>query len=127
MDVVHDIMATNHFPNISDLDFSYFPDVLYAGKHGGHFQEGGNEFVVHFTQRNPADALTGQDKDKLLVASYAWDSNSFPGNEYWMGMLTASGDPAAACCSTIPELQNPYINPALQSASAIRVYPPKTE
>jgi hypothetical protein len=27
-------------------------------------------------------------------------------------MLSASGDPAAACCSTIAELQNPYINPS---------------
>jgi hypothetical protein len=44
------------------------------------------------------------------VASYAWDGNAFPGNEYWKGFLSSSGDPAAACCSMIGELQNAWIN-----------------
>ena len=44
---------------------------------------------------------------------FAWDGNSYIGNEYWEGMLTASGDPAAASCSFIPELLNPDINPKI--------------
>lgn len=40
-----------------------------------------------------------------------------PCNEYWLGRLDASGDPVAACCSTIGELQNPEINPFLLSTN----------
>ena len=39
-----------------------------------------------------------------VVAMFAWDGNSYVGNEYWDGMLSASGDPAAASCSMIPEV-----------------------
>lgn len=64
-----------------------------------------------FSKRNPAAKLHGDKSRQLLVLSYAWDGNAFPGNEYWMGSLSASGDPAAACMSQISELHNPIINP----------------
>lgn len=65
---------------------------------------------IIFSTRNPAAKLEDSTK-QLLVLSYAWDGNAFPGNEYWQGSLMGSGDPAAACMSTIGELHNPLINP----------------
>ena len=56
---------------------------------------------------------------------FAWDGNAYIGNEYWDGMLSASGDPAAASCSFIPELLNPDINPAISGKTNLKVACPK--
>jgi len=117
LEVYADILANNDLPNIADVDFSYFRPQSIAGIADG---EKLNGKTIHFSRRDPADKL--DDANKLLVAMYAWDGGSYAGNEYWLGSLTASGDPAAACCSTIAELQNPEINPAV-SGDRLVTYP----
>ncbi|KAI8809366.1 hypothetical protein BJ742DRAFT_804878 [Cladochytrium replicatum] len=70
----------------------------------------GSTISIHSGNFNLSDKLPD---NLMLVGSYAWDSNSFPGNEYWVNSLSASGDPAAACCSTIAEIQNCVVNTSM--------------
>jgi hypothetical protein len=117
LDVYSEVIEKHNLSHISDLNFSHFFDpkalsnaACGSTKNGEIFKNERNAIKIHFSNRDPAAPLVGDDTEKLLVAMYAWDGNAFPGNEYWRGLLSASGDPAAACCSTIPELQNPAIN-----------------
>uniref|UniRef100_A0A6B2L2Z7 Uncharacterized protein n=1 Tax=Arcella intermedia TaxID=1963864 RepID=A0A6B2L2Z7_9EUKA len=118
VDVCYEIIQYNKLPQISVLNFSWFGDGLTCGGegNGGIIRtETGNTIKILFNKRNTADKLEGEYEGRLLVTCYPWDGNAFPGNEYWRGLLIVSGDPAAASCSCISELQNPYINEALNS------------
>jgi hypothetical protein len=57
-------------------------------------------------------------KDLTLFASYAWDSNSYPGNEYYVDQLAASGDPAAICSCDAAYYHNAYANPNIRGEYA---------
>ena len=109
IEVYGDLLEKMKFENISDLNFSGFADscVNCRGAHDGELLAG---IKIHFSNRNPAAALTGDDAGKLLVAQYAWNGNSFPGNEYWGGWLETSNNTSAACCSTIALNHNPIYN-----------------
>lgn len=116
LDVFNEIFSSYHLPNISDINFSWFPAIVTTmGKvaNGQQFTENGNNVTVWFSKRNVSEPLNDSNgPKKLLVAMYAWDGNAFPGNEYWLGgsFVTASGDPAAACCSLVAQTQNPLVN-----------------
>lgn len=110
---VYKLIVQNYFLNgISDIDFSHFP-TTGCFKDKQIVRDNGNRIMIHFSKREPADKL--KDATKELVAMYAWDGNSYPGNEFYCGALDASGDPAAASCCTLMELHNPAINSDLLS------------
>eukprot|EP01127_Copromyxa_protea_P004793 TRINITY_DN14617_c0_g1_i1.p1 TRINITY_DN14617_c0_g1~~TRINITY_DN14617_c0_g1_i1.p1 ORF type:complete len:502 (-),score=108.97 TRINITY_DN14617_c0_g1_i1:100-1605(-) len=118
VDLYAEVIKEHAFSNISALNFSWFRgDIVSCGGNKSELKSAsGTTIKIYFSQRDPADLLPEEHKDNLLVAQYAWDGNAWPGNEFWWpgrSQWDASGDPAAACCSTIAELQNPYINSAI--------------
>ncbi|TGJ82812.1 hypothetical protein E0Z10_g5981 [Xylaria hypoxylon] len=101
----------DNLSHIGTVEFAWIDEVLGFKQRFMAFGASQTAIDVRFSRRNPAEKLGGADGNHLLVLSYAWDGNAFPGNEYWVGSLAATGDPAAACMSTISELHNPMVNP----------------
>lgn len=97
-----DLLKSGKFTSVSDLCFLWFnmprgfsseiPDSVSGTK-------------IHMTTGDPADPIN--DPGKILVCNWAWDPNSYVGNEFWAGRLGSSGDPAAACCSLVSYVGNP--------------------
>jgi hypothetical protein len=109
--VFDELLCELLLPHVANVDICYFADGMKCGEtESGHIHTGkgnGNSILFNSASINIADPIG---PGKILIANYPWDSNAYPGNEYWLGMLNSSMDPAAACCSLISELQNPEIN-----------------
>uniref|UniRef100_A0A2A4JIY8 Uncharacterized protein n=1 Tax=Heliothis virescens TaxID=7102 RepID=A0A2A4JIY8_HELVI len=123
---VKQLLRRELLQHVTDVNFSYItptepvlamftnssgsgPDAVYkvffeSKKH----PRGG--INVQIKRREPSSRLQGDDEGKLLVMTYPWDGNAHPGNEFWLGSLTGSGDPAAACSTQVAELHNAHIN-----------------
>ena len=80
------------------------------------------KIMIYFGKNNPMEILSAPYDKCLQIGMYAWDSNAFPGNEYWFGMLSSSGDPAAASCSTISYIQNSEINKEFINGKNTMIY-----
>lgn len=113
MYVYRKILGSISFGNIGVIDFAWFGNGNLVRQLFDNMTR--NSDIKIFCSRNsPAgqdEYYSGIDKSRhLVVASFAWDSNAYVGNEYYVGMLSASGDPAAASHSVIADTLNPDRN-----------------
>ena len=106
---------------LKEVEFIWIPEASKTLIHDDLLP--GTDVKITFSKEDPFSRRMG-DND-LKVAMFAWDGNSFPGNEYWDGLLEASGDPAAASCTQIPQLHNAYINIPNICASNIHIASPE--
>ncbi|XP_052755403.1 LOW QUALITY PROTEIN: uncharacterized protein LOC113509428 [Galleria mellonella] len=132
---IHSLLGDGALHNVSDVNFAYIkPGDSVLSLFNTSASENGstretklfleNEahpkggISVQMEDREPSSALVGEHAGKLLVMTYAWDGNAHPGNEFWAGNLTSSGDPAAACSTQVSELHSAAVNPAVCGRNA---------
>ncbi|KAJ0171932.1 hypothetical protein K1T71_012695 [Dendrolimus kikuchii] len=131
-----DLMRKGLLNNVSDINFAYIGThnkitAMFNSssdsenddttkkkmflKYKDHPKGGIN---VQLEDREPSSRLNGEHEGKLLVMTYPWDGNAHPGNEFWIGKLWSSGDPAAACSTQISELHNAHVNANVRASNA---------
>jgi hypothetical protein len=112
IDTVIEIINGMKLIGIKEIGFPWFSETynsLTSIK-----DRSGNDIVIQQGrfEYNETDSILNEEwRSKPTASSYAWDGNSFPGNEYYVGDLSSSMDPAAACSSLIADIQNTIVNP----------------
>lgn len=71
---------------------------------------------VNYTDKPP---FRKELEEYCVACNYAAGPVNLPGNEYWDNGFNFSDEAAIACCSTISQLQNPYINYKLLDKQSI--------
>ncbi len=116
LNVYIELLKDHDYEWISDVYFGYFP---------GTKKPSNNKSIrgtkIHYGTRNPSESLkTLKDYDpedpvkRILIRNWAFDGNSYIGNEYFLQNLNTSDDPAAACSSYIAYIGNPDINKCIK-------------
>lgn len=116
---------------LPELDVNYYESYKTNGKITEirtdndeiilNFKEANHEIKVINKQRYVAELLPEEFKDCISIAGFAWDGNSYPGNEYWSGNY-GSFDPKAVYCSLLGQFQNPEVNVKMADPERIRIY-----
>ena len=104
----------NGYHQIDTLQCSQFNNNG-NGKYIAQCRHSPTNINITFSMNNPSKYVGTKFE---IFQLYAWDSNSLPGNEWWLmaaqnydrNTLTLSGDPAAASSSQIIYRHNPLIN-----------------
>lgn len=94
-----ELLRENKYPGVKELYFGYIKPGQTNSING---------IKIRYGTKNPSEPL--KDPNGLLVCNWAFDGNSYIGNEYFLGHLDSSGDPSAACSSYIAYIGNPEIN-----------------
>jgi hypothetical protein len=108
------------------LDHITAVELLYVKDENTTEQINNNNNIAFICSQNTPNRPCEQ-QDNLLISQYAWDSNAYPGNEFWDGCLNASGGSAAACSSLISVLQNPECNKKFPKNLSILYQKPKNQ